>query len=217
MKRILLLGLVGLVAIAVAGAITFAYMLTPRPISLTVDDGSAVGVIEANFANYTLTNSSIVRYFNATTYANESVGPTSALTVRMFTSTFYDAGGGWLVVDINTTVEGEFASGLHLGGLTLACNQTGQPVFVWGVAEPGAVNVSGYPQKIDNSGTFAPTLVNQTGKGSLYEFLYPAYISEQDILSRVEFLGFRATVTGEFTPAVSVGILLQIIDAPGGG
>ena len=226
MKRVLLLGLVALVAVVVAGAATFAYVLTqPQPVRLTVANGSTVGVIEGDFVNYPWTNSTIVHYFNGTTYANQSGDPSSALTLRLKTSTYY-AGADYLVItDIFATVQGTFASGLHLSGLTLTVNQTGRG-NAWGAAEPvqgpNPTNISYDPanRQMINLGpgvnAFTPTLANQTGKSPFYEFAFPAYIQDEDPIGYNQFLGLRATLTGPFTPAVSVGILLQIIDTPGG-
>ncbi len=210
----------------VAAAATFAFVMdSPQPTRLTVADGSAVGVIEGDFFNYQNTSTPLIRYFNATTYANQSSGPASVLTLRLHTSTYYAAAEYLVLIDIFATVQGDFASDLQLSGLTLACNQTGQggaAGFAEPVQLPSPINISYDPANRQTfnlaAGTdaFTPTLANQTGKGPFYEFFFPAYIEGLGFLGHNEFLGFRATVTGSFTPAVSIGILLKIIDMPGG-
>lgn len=220
MKRMLVLAIVALVVVAVAGSAILAYVaMRPQLVPLTVTDGSTVGVIEANFANYTYTNASIIRFFNATTYANRSDGRTSTLTLRLHTSTYYASVLGLVIVEIDAIVQGEFASDLHLNGLNLTCNQTGHSgEYLWGYAaplwEPGPINVS--YDRASGPPTFTPLLVNQTGKGPFYEFLFPVHVQDQNPLGYNQFVGLRTTVTGAFTPAVSVGILLQLIDIPGG-
>jgi hypothetical protein len=207
------------VVVLVVVAILSVYVLTrPPPIPLRVSDGSTTGVIEGNFA-YIGSATPLVRYFDATTYANQSGGPTSALTLHLFTGTYIS--GGMVTTDVFITVRGEFASNLHAAGLTLTGNQTGNfsaGQWVDGRTEQNPVNISYAWQSMEwaaGPATFTPTLVNQTGPGPLYEFVYPVSGSIWTPLGDSAFVGFRATVTGQFTPAVSVGILLQIIDVPG--
>ena len=205
------------VIVAVAGV--SVYVLTrPPPILLTIRDGSATGAIEGNFTNYTDTNAPLVRDFTAATYANQGDGPISALALRLRTDTVYNAAQGWVDVYVDLRVQGTFASDLHLGGLTVVCNQTGE--LAEGTSGPNPTNVSSdpaHPQMFQFSadpGTFTPTLMNQTGRGPFYEFLFPAAVHDAAPLAHRAIMGFRATVTGSFTPAVSVGILLNIIDVP---
>lgn len=233
MKRRTLFLAVALVVVAVVAAtVAVVYVFTrPPPIPLTVSDGSTTGVLEANFMDYTWTNTSLLWYFNATTYANQSGGAASTLTLRLFAGAFYDPSPGIVVVDIEAAVYGEFASNLHLSGLTLTGNQTGR--LAWGVGhpeaspysyagytQPGPVNVTYQPQAFlgqisgPGSASLTPPLVNETGKGPYYEFVYPIQFMEQDPLGDNTFFGFRATVTGDFAPDVSVGILLHIVNQP---
>lgn len=210
------------------------YVFTrPPPISLTVSDGSTTGVIEANFANYS-SIAPFVRYFNTTTYAIQTGGPTSVLTLRLFTYTFpvgnYSA-GGFLDVNIVATVRGRIASNLHLDGLALTYNETGQ--FLNATGAPGGSAVSYIvPEPInvtfcescsasqvigltnDGAGTLTPDLVNQTGVGPVYAFVFPMMFEITERPGYGFFAGFRATVTGQFTPAVSVGIFFKVIDVP---
>lgn len=125
------------------------------------------------------------------------------------------------MTDIDIAVQGEFTSNLRVNGLALACNQTGPAdAFDWGYAVAGAVNVSYDPAHHQSifvgAGTaaFTPTLLDESGNGPVYEFVFPAYVEDHDPLGYTQFVGFSATVTGLFTPAVSVGIILSIVDVP---
>lgn len=221
MKRIASVGLAGLITVALVLAL-FAYWITSAPTGpvLVVTDGSIIGTIEGNFTNYTDTNKPLVRDFNATTYANQTGGPPSVLALRLHTDTNYNGAQGWTDVYVTVTVLGTFASDLHLSELSLVCNQTGEWAEAW--PKPGAVNITNGAslsqpvQFTTGTGTLTSTLVNQTGIGPLYEFVFPLTIHEVAALAFKAVLGIRATVTGRFAPAVGVAILLQIIDVPGG-
>ncbi len=209
--------------LGVAGSIVVAYVWSqPRPVELTVADGSTVGSIEGDFVRHG-SNDSIIRFFNATTYANESDGRASVLTLRLRTWTFFEAATGMVITDIEVKVEGEFRSNLHVGGLSLSYNQTGCPsAFAWGYAEPNPVNISYDPAShqmiyvCNGTAAFTPTLENQTGQGAVYMFVFPALVEDKNPLGYNQSVAFRATVSGDFRPDVSVGILLRIIDVPGG-
>ena len=208
------------------GSATYVYLLTsgPKAPALSVSDGSITGIIQGDFVKTNSTwNGSIIRFFNATTYANESSGRTSVLALRLRTMTYYEGATGMVITAAELRVEGEFSSDLHIGGLKLSYNQTGCPgAWAWGYAEPAPVNISYDPANhqmiyvCNGAAAFMPTLENQTGQGAVYAFAFPALVEDHDPLGSNQFVAFRAMVSGEFTPIVSVGILLQIIDVPGG-
>jgi hypothetical protein len=215
------------VAVIVVAAVISLYVLTPPPpIPVTVSNGSTTGVMEANFLNYTNTDAPFVQDFNATTYASQNGGPTSALTLRLHAAAVSQysmaAPGpqGFIYVDIDIVVQGEFASNLRLNGLTLTGNQSGNfsaGQFAMGRTNPNQTNISNAWQGLSwtaGPATFTPTLVNQTGKGPFYEFVYSAFVQVDNPILYSSFVGFRATVTGQFSPSVSVGILFQVVEAP---
>lgn len=239
-QRLLVLAVVGVLLGGGSAAIVYGLTKPPALAALVVKDGSITDVLEGDFANY---NSAygFVRYFNATTYANQSSGPTSTLTLRLFTATY--AFAGVVHTDMYAAVQGEFASNLNLTGLTLAYNETGT---IWGfyagpqldptnisqyppdwmtnftytnITWPGSTNVTYNGPPITSaaatgSAALTPALVNETRKGPVYEFAFSAWLWAEYPLVSNGFLGFRATVTGRFTPDVSVGILLQVLDVP---
>ncbi len=232
MKRVFAVGLAVLIVVALAA---YTVMYNPGP-ALVVTEGSITGVLEGNFANYTNTYTVPLEYFNATTYANQSGGLGSTLTLRLLTATNSQSLGIFTAVYVRA--EGEFASNLNLTGLTLVYNKSGtfwdvlaSPLLDGGsimrypspnITWPGSTNVTYSGPMITSafnttSGALTPTLANETGKGPFYEFAFSARIWAEcplDPSASNDFLGFRATVTGRFTPDVSVGILLQVLDVP---
>jgi len=222
------------VAVVLVVASVSVYVLTrPPPIPLTVSDGSIGKILEATFADYSNTGHPIFRIYTATTYANESGGATSTLTLRLFLGAFYDPHQG-AMLDLFPVVSGKFAPDLSPTGLTLTFNQTGRQAFAFGypyatafnnslagalIAFPGPTNVTStskfLSQVVGNgSASMSATFQNTSKTGPYFEFLYPSYIDEQDPLGDNAFLGIRATVTGPFTPAVSVGILVHLVNIP---
>jgi hypothetical protein len=150
-------------------------------------------------------------------FANQSAGTASALSIRLRAAAFFIPGYNLVETDIDATVMGEFASGLYLSGLTLTYNQTGQFGASRGGALSGPTNLSYDPAQIADvsgpgSAVLTPALLNQTGKAPFYEFVFPAFFMTWYPVGYNHFVGFRATVTGSFAPAVSVGILLDVID-----
>jgi hypothetical protein len=224
--------------ISVAAVIVVAsisvYVLTRRPlIPLTVSDGSTREVLKAAFANYTHSDHPIFRIYTATTYANESGGVTSTLTLRLYMGVFYDPYGA-VMFDLFPVVSGTFAPNLSPTGVTLAFNQTGRYAWAFGygypvafnnsfppapIAFPGPTNVTFNPSSMPQvagtgSTSMGATLVNQSATGPSYRFFYPTYILEQDPLGDNVFFAIRITVTGPFTPAVSVTIAVATFNEP---
>ena len=231
-RRRLTLVLVVAAVVVVAGV--SLYVLTRPPpipsIPLTVTDGSTTGVIEGSFASYTSTNASLVRTFNATTYANESDGQASSLALSLYSWTYFD--GFHVITNVFVTMRGGFASNLEPGELTLTYNQTGRFTQAYGHAwssptnlsfgvlndsVPGPMNVSTNPGHVayvsgPGSAVLTASLVNRTDEARSYEFVFPAFFSPvQYPIGYNHLFGFRATATGRFTPAVSVGILLDML------
>lgn len=210
------------IAVVLAGAGVVAYVVTRPPAltSLKVTDGSAVGAIEGNLTTVGSNQTALVLDFTATTYANETDGAVSILSLRLHTWTFFDSACGCVVANVNATVVGTFASDLHPANLQLAANQTGPNATLQslGFAQFGT-NVSFAPGQsfgvLNGSGTLTATVVGGgPGKGYRFSYADAFFMRAQARYNR--FVGFRATVTGSFTPAVDVGILLKIINVPGG-
>ncbi len=202
------------------GSGTLVYELAKAPVHLMVTDGSMIGVIEGNFANVS-SLSPLVGHFTTTTYANQSSGTGSTLALRLNTSTFFIPGYNLVETDIKVTVQGVFASNLNLSGLTVTYNQTGQLAAARGGALSSRTNVSYDPVQIANvtgpgSAVLTPALLNQSATAPFYEFVFPSFFMTWYPVGHDHFLGFRVTVAGRFTPAVGVGILLKLMDVPGG-
>ena len=212
------------VAVIVIAGVTSVYFLTPPPpIPLVVADGSTEAAIEGNLTGIGSTSPGEY-YFNATTYANQSQGPSSSLSLRLvvdagFLASPSDPSSGEWLMHIAMTGLGRFAANLRPSQLTLAVNGTSANLHVDSEDSylTGA-NVTFNPQPIayfiDNgsaSVAATPASPNPTG---LHVFSFSDEWRIDEYLSFNGTYGFRATVIGDFTPAVSVGILLNIINLP---
>jgi hypothetical protein len=216
--RLVLAVLLVAAVLAVAGVVTYAVTRPPALIDLKVTDGSMVGAIEGNLTSYGSLDA-LVLNFEATTYANETGGAASTLTLRLYTWTLFDSTCGCVVVNINATVVGTFASDLHPANLQLMANQTGpngglqsREVYQFGV------NVSFAPGQyiavFNGSGALSAAILGDAGK--TYRFSYSDRFELDALPEYNRFVGFWVTVTGAFTPAADIGILLKIINVPGG-
>ena len=214
-----------LLALAVALAVVVAgvslYVLTrPPPIPLTVTDGSTSGVVFGDFEHYSDTSKPLWFYFDATSVARTSGGRSSTLELRVSAGAFYD-GDVFLFPD--SRVHGRFASGVSVTGLTLAFNETGYLTGAKGnpYGIPNPVNVSSNPLMPGvrgmGSSSVSPTLSNRTGGNPDYVLAWTASIEAGENLTQNAFFGVRATVTWDFAPSVSVGIVLHLVDVPPGG
>ncbi len=219
--------------VVVVAALSFYFLKQPPPIHLTVTDGSTSHVVEATFADFG-SLCPTYRAYSATTSANESGGATSALNLRLYLGAYMD--GDLVRLDLFPVVSGSFAPDLHPDRLTLGFNETGArytDAFGWPytsafnnsfpaapVAFPGPTNVSinpqdSLPEVVGNGSTSLDTsLVNTSTSMARYKFLYAMLINIQDPLGDNAFFAVRATVTGPFAPAPSVGILVHLVDVP---
>lgn len=233
MKRRTLALVLAVAAVVVVAGVS-AYVLTrPPPIPLTISEGSTSQVVQATFANFG-SNCPVYRSYVATTWANESDGATSALTLHLYLGAFID--GDLVRLDLFPVVSGSFAPDLHPARLTLTFNETGARytgAYGWPyttafnnsfpaapVAFPAPTNVTihsqdSLPEVAGNGSTSLDTsLVNTSTSGARYEFLYAMLIIMQDPLGDNAFFAVRATVTGPFAPAVNVDILVHLVDVP---
>ncbi len=201
--------------LVVAGVVVYVVTRPPPLIDFKVVDGSKVGEIKGNLTSYG-SLAPLALNFAATTYANETNGAASTLTLRLYTWTSFNDICGCVEVDVNATATGVFASDLHPAALQLEANQTGPngSLQSWADQQYG-VNVS-----FDSGQSFG--FYNGTGvlaatvASGAYRFSYSDFFNFRGRPWWNRFVGFRATVTGPFVPAVSVGILLEIINANGG-
>ncbi len=201
--------------VVVAGVVVYVVTRPPTVINLKVADGSTVGTIQGNLTSYG-SLSPLVLNFASTTYGNETNGVASTLTLRLYTVTDFSDLCGCVEVGINATATGVFASDLDPAALQLEANQTGPngSLDSWADQQFGA-NVTFDPGQFfgffNGTGVLYATVVGGAHRFSYSDFFYfhgrPWYN---------RFVGFRATVTGPFAPAVSVGILLEIINTNGG-
>lgn len=212
MKRTLLLVIVGLVVFAIVAAVTLVYVLTPPPVRLTVADGTSVGIIEGNLTSINSGNP-LVFDFNATTYANQTGYPSSTLAIQVHGYADYiAAAGGYLFVSVDVAIVGHFASNLHPSGLQLTANATGRSAdslyFLPGLQRGTNVNWDAN----QSFGVYGTGSGQATATPLAAQFSYGAGFVAFEYLSHEQFLGFRITATGPFTPSIGVGILLGIIN-----
>ncbi len=207
------------IVLAVAGAITYIVTRPPALIDLKVTDGSTVGAIEGNLTAAGSNQTDLILDFAATTYANETPGAVSTLMLRLHTGTYYDSYGGDVVVEIYAVVVGAFASDLRPASLQLWANQTGGngSLQSWADRQFGA-NVSFDPAQsfVVLNGTGTLSAIIGSASGNTFRFGYSDYFEVNGRPWFNRFVGFRVTVTGPFAPAVSVGILLKVINTNGG-
>ncbi len=201
------------------------YVVTRPPplIDLKVVDGSVVGTIEGNLTRIGATDP-LVRFFNVTSYANQSGYPSSTLGMHMQATTYYHGPApGYAWIGISIAVVGRFAANVGPTGLALAANQTGtsMDLLQFQPAEQTGANVAFDPKQtfgILGNGSWAAeaSCVNQTRAGTFYDFSYTAgFVSlvylGSDYARSAHFVGFRATVNGSFTPSIATTILVEII------
>ncbi len=203
------------VVLAVAGVITYIVTRPPSLIDLNVVDGSTVGTIQGNLTSYG-SLSPLVLNFTATTYANETDGAASTLTLRLHTWTFFDSLCGCVQSFINVSAAAAFTTDLHPTYLQLEANQTGPngSLDSWADRQFGT-NVSFDPNFsfgfFNGTGVLAATVAS-----GAYRFSYSDFFNFHGRPWWNRFVGFRVTVTGPFSPAVGIGILLKIINTNGG-
>ena len=228
MKRVHLLAILVALVVVTSTSVVLAYILTrpPSPIALAVSNHPIVGRIEGNFTSITDTAFAIIREFNTTTYANQSAGPVSTLSLRVWTETVYDPNAGVVRLYADVTVAGSFAKSLMPGALGFTVNETGPQIGLQLISVPATTNLS-FDSQLNfvlsgaGTGSLSATLTNRSQATPLYEFGFrpPPGGGMFGVEWRPQynhFIGFRATVTGPFTPAVSASILLEIINTGGG-
>jgi hypothetical protein len=130
--------------------------------------------------------------------------------VRSYVQFFYEV-----------SVIGTFARNLYPGALQFAINTTGSHMALdfrnnW---DQGP-NVSSDRQQVvgfwsNDTGTLTATLTNGGGPGPSYEFEYGAH-GQTELLSYrdIQFVGFRATVTGWMLPPIRVAVIMEITNVP---
>ena len=225
-RRLVLAVLVVAIVVAVAGVMTYIVTRPPALINLEVTDGSTVGLVEGHFTNLTSTNPLLLN-FTAATFANQTGRNGSLLRMDLVTWTYYDPLAGAVYLFADLTVAGAFAPNLGPRALEFSANATGQAIELNTHYVPPTTNLSFDSQPIidivgNTTGSVSATLTNQSRSAPVYNFgFYPLPYGDMFwILWRPWYsphlVGFRATVTGPFVPAVSVGILLEVINTSGG-
>ena len=223
-ERTLFLAILASVVVVSAGFGVYAATWTPN---LAVTEGSVTGVIEGNLTSINSTNPLFLD-FNATTYGNQSGYPASTLVIRTHTTVFWqvlsatDHYDGYVSTRYDVAVLGRFASDLHPSTLLLRGNDTAGDLDAFNLEDgyQTGTNVSFNPNELfgffgTGSDTIPVTLENAGGAGPYYDFEYHATFLVFTRLGGEPFVGFRASVDG-LPSAMSVGILLRIIDVPGG-
>ncbi len=206
------------------GSAALAYVVT-RPsqsfLKLAVVDGASTGLIEGNFTNITDTQNALVRYSNATTYANQTGGSASTFSMHLWTETYYDSIAGAVYLYANVTVVGQGASNLKPGSFQLAVNETGPLIGLNSESVPTGLNLSLNPEQSialyqDGVGSLSGVFTNTGGSESTFNFGFQEWFH---IVWRPwynHFVGFRGSMTGGFTPDIEVGILLELVNTDGG-
>ncbi len=209
MKRRTLVLVLAVAAIVVVAVVSLYVLTPPPPTPLTVADGSMSGAVPWNMTTGS-NQTALILNFTATTYANQTEGASSTLTLRLYTHTYYDTTGATLSLNVNATVTGNFASNLRPGALRLTANLTGanSSIQSWGGLQFGT-NVS-FPMQAfgfySGTGTLSASVSGN-------HFWYSDYVEINGRPGHNRWVGFRATIEGPFTPSVTVGILLSVIYA----
>jgi len=210
-----------LAAALVVGATLFVLSLPP---SLSIKEGSTFGVVRANFPTTTSTEHPVVGNFTATTYANQSSGPSSSLTIQVSSHGFavgYNYALSYVEFFYDIAVIGKFASNLRPGDLQFITNVSGSRIALdffnnW---DQGP-NVSSDRQQTfgfwnNGTGILSASLKDAGRPGAFYEFKYGAHgQSELWNYKATQFIGFRAIVTGWMMPPINVAIVMEITNVP---
>ena len=215
LKWIMLVFVVSAVVV-IAG---FSMSLLDQPVDLIVSEAATTGVIQGNL--YEINKSSILFLnFSATTYANQSVGPSSTLTLELRTLTYYSSDTYMAITTVvYASVFGNFDSSLRTRNVQIFCNQTSPDATVNSRSYgKGGVNVS-FEEPLtvaflgSGSGTLTARLVNRTTDYPNYEFSYLEgfFIWHYDL--DVNSVCFQATVNGDFEPSVCASVVLRLINA----
>lgn len=213
--------LVLLVVAVVIGATLFVLSLPP---ALAIHEGSVLGQFLANFPTTNSATACAYANFTATSYANQTAGPSSSLTMSIRGYGFSVGLGGigqGMQLFFDITVHGRFASNIHPDALQLAGSVTGSDIMVDFDSNPTqGANVSANRQQTfaatDNgTGILGATLANAGGPGPFYVFDYGANGNIRITgYQATQFLGFRASVTGWMLPPIRVGIVVRIMNVP---
>ncbi len=190
---------------------------------LAISDGSTIGLVELDF---TKTNYSerFAKWFNATTYASQPGNKESgSLTLRL--ATFSDnmsrfGGPAVAHTGIVVNVSGSLDSRLNANQLRLDVGQvaTNTDVNIYSGAVRN-VSVDTYDRTgfwDSGSCSIVYRLINRTHEISPYEFTFwISVMADQHNISdpKPRVLSILATLTGEFHPAVSVGVTLIIVNS----
>ncbi len=222
-----------LVLAAVVAAVTATVFLLSLPPPLTVREGATVGALLANFPTTNSATNLAQGNFTATTYANETNGPNSRVTLLVHV---YGAavGNNWVMQGVqmfyDVQVVGRFAPNLRIGALQLSFNETasGNTIELYNGPDTASsfygeqgleANVSADNQQEvyvsgNGSGGLAATLQNVGGPGPFYAFHY--WANGQGYMGSLtpKFLEFRATVAGWMMPSISAEVGVEIKNVP---
>ncbi len=206
--------------VALVSATVFVVTLPP---SLSIHEGNTVGAVRANFPTASSTNNPTFGNFTATTYANQTNGPSSVLTIAVHSYGFA-VGFNGLIDHVQFTydvaVSGHFAPNVRPSGLQLACTVSGSNISIdfynnWDQGPNVSVNRQQTFGFFNNgTGVLTATLLNPGGSGPFYDFQYGANGNSRFRYKHVESVSFRATVTGWMLPPISVGVAMTIQNVP---
>lgn len=219
-------------AVLIVAGVSAYVLTTPPPVPLAISDGSMLGLIRANLTTLDSVYNTLVLYFNATTSANQSDGPTSTLIMQMRTWTYFVGGSaenyywGHISTTVDITILGRFASNLHPTALQFTIGEIGQQLTggrtddVWSPpsSQTGSNITIDQNQELWVGGTGSMTATNPLVAGAsgdpLFEFAYGVHVIAEGFVGHNRFVTLRATVEGRFSPAVSVEVGLAIVDVP---
>ena len=210
--------------LVVSEVVGTSLLVVNLPPPLSIQEAFPIGAVRANFPTTTSTEHPAFGNFTATTYVNQTSGPSSRLTMSVRSEGFavgYNYAIQYVMFFYYVTVRGRFARNVHPQSVVFNGNVTGSAITIdfrnnW---DQGP-NVSSNRQQAfgfwnNGTGALSATLTNGGGPGPFYDFEYGAH-GQSDLWNYkyTQFVGFRATVTGWMLPPIRVGVLMEISNVP---
>ena len=206
-----------------AGLVTAAVFVVTLPPPLTIWEGNAQGLMAANFPTTSSTLNPAWGNVTATTYANQSSGSSSSVTLAVRSYAFawgYRYRMNYVQIMHDVAVFGKFAPNVRPGGLEFTCHDTGSNFSTdfYNNWTQGA-NVSVDHQQTfgfgaNGTGSLTAALINSGGPGPYYEFQYGANGESRLLYQHAQSLEFVATVTGWMLPPIRVSVALRVMNVP---
>ncbi len=197
--------------VVVASVVAVVVLMAPSPTPLLVRYASNVGLMEGNLTSVS-SGQPLLLDIAATTTASEADGAGSNLTLRLVAWLFYVSASHQVILNVNATAGGVFAPGLHPERVQISANVSASSSSVYYGAFLWGENVSFGANQYSWFGNGGHGTVTATPTADAFVFSDPteAFVMPQPSF----FLGFNATVSGSFSPPLSVSVLLHVVDEP---